>query len=211
MQRMAPANVRPEQVCELSSMLKAHAQTLVDQAESTVVALAPTFKTEQLSHLGRQFDKRNQKWRAEWLEGSPTERSARRIRQLTDRLEMLYGRLEEPQLAVLRASGAVSAFDASVGYRETLRRQQDALQTLRQLQTGTATELQVKAEVRALLVRSMKSPEPAYRNYQEQMTWESCRAFAALHNSTTPAQRRQVLETLKDYETDARTLMATPP
>jgi hypothetical protein len=211
LQRLAPSSVTPEQLCDISSALKTRFQTLVDQAEPTVVALAPTFKTEQLNHLARQFDKRNQKWRAEWLEGTPTERSARRIKQLTDRIEMLYGKLEEPQFAVLRASGAVSAFDASLSYRETLRRQQDALQTLRQFQPGTWTELQVKAEVRALLVRAMQSPDAAYRNYQEQMTRESCKAFATLHNTATPAQRLQVMETLKDYETDARTLMASKP
>ena len=209
LQRMAPADVRAEQVCDVSTTLNTRLQALVDLAEPTVVALAPTLKPEQLAHLAGQFDKRNQKWRAEWLDGSPAERSARRLKQLTERVEMLYGTLEAPQLATLRASAAVSAFDARMGYRETVRRQQDALQTLRQLQTGALTDLRIRTEVRALLLRSMNSPDAAYRNYQKQLTWESCKALAALHNGATAEQRLRVMETLKDYGADARALMAS--
>jgi hypothetical protein len=55
----------------------------------------------------------------------------------------------------------------------------------------------------------MDSPDPAYRNYMEQTTQAHCRTFAALHNSSTPAQRQRLLETLKDYQADARALLAT--
>ena len=207
LQGLVPTRVTPEQVCDVSSALRTRFQTLLDQTEPTLVALMPTFKAEQLNHLARQFDKRNQKWRGEWMDGSPLQRRDRRIKQLTERLEQLYGRLDPAQLAALRASGAVSVFDASVSYRETLRRQRDALQTLRQLQAGALPEIRFMAEVRALLARSMNSPDAAFRSYQDQLTQESCKAFATLHNSTTIAQRQQVTETLKDYATDARALM----
>ena len=208
LQRMAASSVTPEQVCDLFAELKPRFQAIIDQTEPTIVALAPTFKAEQLDHLARQFDRRNQKWREEWLAGSPAERSARRVKQLAERAEMLYGRLEEPQLAVLRASVVASGFDAAFIYRETLRRQQDALQTLHQLQSGTLTELRARAEVRALLGRSMNSPDAAYQSYLGKMTRESCKTFATLHNSSTPTQRHKVIETLRNYETDAQALMA---
>lgn len=206
--RLAPTQITPAQVCDLLAELRSHGQTLLDQTEPAVAALAPTLKAEQLDHLARQFAKRNQKWRDEWLAGTPAERSARRLRQLTERTEMLYGRLEEPQRAILRASVASSAFDATVNYREALRRQQDMLQTLRQLQSGNLSELRARSQVRALLVRSMNSPEAGHRSYLEKTSQESCQAFAALHNSITPAQRLQMMETLRDYETDVRSLMA---
>ncbi len=211
LQRMAPGNVSPEQVCDVYGALKTHLSTFIEQTEATILALAPSLKTEQLSHLARQFDKRNLKWRTEWMEGSPTEREARRLKLWRGRIEMLYGKLDEPQWAVLRSHGAMPAFDASVNYRETLRRQQDTLQTLRQLQGGALTEARAKAEVRALLVRTLASPNAAYRNYADHLMLESCKTLAALHNSSTPAQRLQMMETLKDYETDARALMASKP
>ncbi len=207
LQRMVPAQVTPEQVCALYAELKPRFQTLLDQAAPAIISLAPTLGPEQLEHLARKFDKRNLKWREEWQDGSPAERSARRLKQLVERGEMLYVRLDEPQLAVLRASAAASAFDASLTYREAVRRQQDALQTLHILQTGSLTEMRAKTEVRALIDRAMNSPHAAYRNYREKMTQASCQAFAMLHNSTTPAQRLKVMETLQDYETDVRILM----
>lgn len=208
LQRMASSSVTPEQVCDLLTDFKSRFQVILDQTEPTIVALAPTLKAEQLDHLARKFDKRNQKWRSEWLAGSLAERSARRVKQLVERAEMLYGRLEEPQLAVLRTSVAASGFDAAFNDRETLRRQQDALQTLRALQSGTLTELRARAEVHALLGRVMNSPDTAYQNYWGKMTRENCKAFSALHNSSTPAQRRKAIGTLRDYETDAQALLA---
>ena len=38
------------------------------------------------------------------------------------------------------------------------------------------------------------------------MTMESCATLAALHNRTSQAQLAKLLETLRDFETDARTL-----
>ncbi len=211
LQRLAPANVTAEQVCELSGELGTRFQTLVNQTAPAITTLAPSFKDEQLDHLARQFDKRNLKWRTEWLDGSPTERSARRLKQLTERFEMFYGPLEAPQLTLLRSRAAESTFDARVGYRENVRRQQDALQTLRALRAGNWTEPRVKAEVNAVLLRTLNSPDAAFKKYQTTLTQEGCKTFAALHNSTTPAQRRGVMETLKGYEADARILMASQP
>jgi hypothetical protein len=62
--------------------------------------------------------------------------------------------------------------------------------------------------MRALLERVLNSPDANYRNYMDKLIQESCRTFANLHNSTTPTQRLRLMETLKDYETDARSLMA---
>lgn len=207
-QRLAPSQVTPEQVCELLVELRSHAQTLLDQTEPTLVALAPTLTAEQLDHLTRQFAKRNQKWRDEWLAGTPAERQARRLKQLIERSEMLYGRLEEAQRALLRASVADSSFDAAVSYREALRRQQDTLQSLRQLQSGGQGELGARAQARALLLRSMNSPDASYRSHQGTTSRQSCQALASLHNSSTPAQRLQAIETLRGYQADARALMA---
>ena len=207
LQGLAPTNVSPAQVCGLVDEMRPRLQALLDQAAPTVVALAPTLTSAQLDHLARQFDKRNQKWREEWLDGTPTERDARRVKLLTERAENFYGRLEQTQLASLRASVAVSMFDASMNYRESQRRQRDMLQTLRQLQGVPRTGQSVNSDMRALMERSLRSPEPDHRNYADQLTQENCTTFAALHNSMTASQRRSLAEILKGYVSDARELM----
>jgi len=207
LQTMAPGQVTPEQMCEIYAGLRGRFQTLVEQTEPLISAIAPTLKPEQLDHLARQLDKRSVKWREEWLDGSLTERRARRVKQLQDRAESFYGRLEEPQLALLRANVAASSFDPVVSYQESTRRHQDTLQTLRQIQSSKPAAQTVNTQVHALLERAMNSPDTAYRNYMDKVTLENCKAFAVIHNSSTPAQRTKLAAALKDYEMDARALM----
>ncbi len=209
LQRLAATDVSPVQLCVFVDELRTRLQALLDQAEPTVVALAPTLTSAQLEHLARQFNKRSQKRREEWLDGSASERNARRVKQLTDRAELFYGRLEPVQLAALRVRVAGSIFDAGLSYSEFLRRQQDALQTLHRIQDGQAEGWSVSTEMRALLERTLNSPDANYRNYTNKLMQENCRTFATLHNSSTPAQRRHLMETLIDYLADARSLMTS--
>lgn len=206
LQQLAPNDVLPQQVCDLLAEARQRAVALSDALEPTIVALAPTLAPEQIVQLEKQLDKRNRKWREEWIDVSPQELTERRVKQAVDRAEMFYGRLEEPQLAVARATVQGSAFDPRHSLRETLRRQRDALQTLRQLQSQQPGEAHVRTLLRTLFERSMNSPDAAYRSYLESMTRTGCQAIAALHNSTTPAQRLRAAEKLRSYEQDARLL-----
>lgn len=207
LQRLAPVTVTPGQLCEVYGELKPRLQALLDQAEPSIAALAPTLTPEQLVHLQRQLDKRSERWRAQWLTVSLDERNARRVKQLADRAEMLYGSLEEPQLALLRERVAALPFDADLRERESQRRHQDVLQTLRQVQSGTPSDKAVRAALHAWLARAVNSPDPVYRNQQEMATQATCQTLAALHNSTTPAQRLAAIKTLQSYAADARALL----
>jgi len=206
LQNMASLEVTPEQVCGLYADFRIRFQAILDHFEPTVSALSPALKPGQIDHLARQFDKRNHKWREEWLELTPEERQSKRVSQMTERAEMFYGHLEAPQLAVLRTGLLAAPLDMNLSYRESQRRQQDILQTLRQLQNAQPGAPRVQAAMRGLLERSLDSPDPTYRSYMQRMTLASCRTFAALHNSSTPAQRQHMLETLRDYQADARAL-----
>jgi len=204
--RLASGPVTPQQVCEVSTQVRAHVLRLGTQASEGMSRLVPTLQPEQLRHLALQFDKHNQTWRKEWLDGTPAELAARRLKKAVERAEDFYGRLEEPQLALLRQGIGQSGFDARLAWRERLRRQQDMLQVFRE--HGSADRAtHVKAEILALLQRNLNSPDAAYRAQFERMVLESCRTLAALHNSTSAVQRRQLQEKLQDYETDVQALI----
>ena len=207
MQRMAPTAVSPAQVCSLIDGLRPRLQALLDRVEPGITTLAPTLTAAQLTHLAQQFDKRSQKWREEWLDGTPQERQARRLKRLIERAEGFYGQLDDAQVATLRASVSGSGFDANLIYREIRRRYQDTLQTLRQLQGTGLTGAEIRTAAHALLQRSLRSPEADYRSYLQGLDQENCETLAALHNSTSVDQRRQLGETLKDYASDVRALM----
>lgn len=207
-QRLAPSDVSPEQVCDLWTGVRDSLVRLSERAQPGVAALAPTLKSEQLAYLARKFEKRNKKWREEWMDGSLSERQARRLELGVERAEMLYGSLKEPQLAAIRSHIAASSFDPQVTYREFQRRQQDVLQTFKALQTGTPSELKVKNEVHGLFERLLNSPDAAYQRYLSTQQAQNCQAFSDLHNSTSRAQRHKAMDKLKDYETLALTLAA---
>nr|WP_315478876.1 DUF6279 family lipoprotein [uncultured Rhodoferax sp.] len=203
----APQDVTPAQVCQLSHFLEERVQTTLDRAAPTAIALGPTLSTAQLDHLARALDKRNREWREEWLDGTPAERTERRMKKLVERAEGFYGRLNEAQLKLLQSQLDDSAFDASLQYREVLRRQQDTLQTLRALRNSSPSDIHVQAEVRALVARSLQSPDPAFRQYTERVREQACQAIATFHNRTSGPQRQRLQDTLKGYEGDARALM----
>ena len=94
LQRLAPADVTPAQVCNLLETARERALALADALEPTIVALAPTFTEAQLGHIQRHFDKRNRKWREEWLDAPSTVLSTRRVKQAVERAERFYGRLD---------------------------------------------------------------------------------------------------------------------
>ncbi len=206
-QAAVPQPVAADQVCQLSRYLEGRFQAVLDRATPTAMALAPTLSNAQLDHLARAWEKRNTEWREEWLDGSAQERLDRRLKAAIERTEGFYGRLTDTQKGLLRSQLESSPYDAATQHQETLRRQKDALQTLRALKAGTPGDTQAQAEVRALLTRSLQSPDAAFVQYTERVRSHFCESAAELHNSTTAAQRTKLQQTLQGYENDVRALM----
>jgi hypothetical protein len=161
----------------------------------------------QLTVLAAQYDKRNATWREEWLDAKPAERTERRMKQVVERAESFYGSLTDAQRKLVQTQIETSGFNPAMQFGEIQRRQQDSLRTLARLRSASLPEAQAVAEIQALISRSITSPDPVYRRYQEQMRQQGCVAIALLHNSSSPAQREKLLESFKNYAMDARTLM----
>jgi hypothetical protein len=201
-QGLLPGELDEARVCSAVGEVRSSLLNLSARSEPVVAELAPTLDRQQLKFLQRKFNKLNRDYQRDFMEGTPAERLEKRLDKAVSRAEMLYGTLEEKQLAVLRLQMAQSVFDASISLAEHRRRQQDALQTLAPLINGAATVGQAAPAVRAYFERSINSPNPAYRAYQDRLTRDNCRTLALLHNSTTPAQRAKAVETLGNYARD---------
>ena len=211
LQTMAPKPVTTEEVCAIVGDLQTRLQVTLERVTPSIAAIAPNLQNAQLEHISQEFERRDRKWRGEWIDGTPGERSQRRVKQITERAESFYGTLEPAQLTVLRDHIARSSFDGPRQFQEMQRRHQDAMQVLRKIRAGDIAPNQAGAEIRGLLERTLKAPAPAYRRYMDQLTTESCTAMAALHNSSTPEQRTRLAQSLKGYEDDARALAAQRP
>lgn len=207
MQQLAGGPVSPELVCTFTQQVRGHLQRLAGQSAAGLARLVPTLEEEQLRQLAQKFEQNNQKWRQEWLDGTPAELLERRLARTVDRYEDFYGDLSDAQVSLLGQRLAGSSFDARTAWAERLRRQQDMLRIFQE-HRGGARAAHVKAEMLALVQRNLDSPEPVYRAQFEGMLKEGCQTLALLHNSTSAAQRRHLIERLRRYENDFRTLAA---
>jgi hypothetical protein len=208
MELLAPANIGAEQVCALADEMRGQLDVLVAQIEPTVAALALTLTPAQLETMARKYAKTDDKYRDEWLSGTPEEQKRKRYKQVLERTEMIYGGLAAPQKDTIRQQVDLSSFDARLNYEERQRRQQDALQTLRRISTARPPLNEARELVHGYLMRTIDSPNPAYRAYQQSLLQEGCRSFAIAHNTTTPAQREVAVKRLRAYERDLLDLAA---
>lgn len=203
-----PAEIDEARACGIFEEVKTRLQAISDRAVPAMGTVVGTLGPEQLDALKRKFSKLNAEYRDDFLEGRPEDLVNRRLKKAVSRAEMLYGTLDDKQLAVLRSRITQSVFDARLSLAEYQRRQRDALQSLGPLIAGRATSGQARPLMQAYVERAVNSPDPAYRNYQERLTRDSCKTFAALHNSTTAAQRAKAVQTLQGYAQDFGILVA---
>lgn len=208
LQPLAQQSLSNDQVCALYDTIERQLVVSAERMLPTAVALTPTLQPHQLENLARTWEKHNKERREEWLEGNAEDRLKLRLKKLQDRAESFYGRQSDAQIKRLTALLEASPFDGALQYQETLRRQQDILQTVKALRVGTP-ETQMQAQLHAVLERSLHSPDPALRQYQDRMRLHTCSLVAALHNQATPTQRSKLLQTLQGYDADARALMAS--
>ncbi len=204
-QRLAEGDLAAAPVCALFAETRTRFDAAITQAEPAAVALAISLTPEQIAHIDQKLSKVRDEYRNDWLKLTPAERFDKRFKANVERSEQFYGKLEERQRAVLRAGLEASSFDVQAGYTERLRRQQDLLQTLRQV-AGKTNQAEVLAALRGYLDRSINSPNPAYRAYSNKLTNESCALFAQIHNTTSPEQRTRAVRRLSDYGRDAMEL-----
>ena len=145
------------------------------------------------------------------MQEQPEERQKAALKRTVERVEMLYGSIDERQRQLLAEGIAASPFDPSQWYGERQALQRETLQLLRQMSAPAATRAEREAQqarLEALSTRLLRSPNAAYRTYQQRLTEYNCALIVRFHNSTTPAQRQAARARLKGWEEDLRALVA---
>lgn len=211
LQQEVPANISSDRVCAVYSDIRRKLMAVSDRAEPAIAALATSIEPQQITQMEKRFEKSNKEYREDYIEASAKASRKKRYKQAVDRAEMLYGRLDDAQLATIGKNIDQSHFEAKLFYAERLRRQRDATQSLKTLvaarQSGVQTAEKTKAAVRGVMDRSFNSPDAAYRSYQEKFTQDGCKDLAEFHNTTTAEQRAHAVKTLTKYEQDMKILM----
>jgi hypothetical protein len=214
-QGLALRDLSGEQVCAQAEHLRTATERLMDQGHEPLAHLALTLAPAQLQHLERHQAKSNQSFEKDFLRGTPAQRLERRLDRTVDRYETLYGRLTPAQRQQVRASLEASPFDASRTLDERRTRQAELVELIRQLQGPPGPRLAndspappaAAQALRAWLQRGLFA-SPSASGERAGWVRHGCEAFAALHNSTSPAQRQHAQRLLAKYESDLRTLAA---
>ncbi len=194
-------------ICALQSSLRPRFDAVVARTATGMAQVALSATPEQLTAWQQSFDKRNAKWRDEHLNGNVEARQAKRLASARENFERVYGSLNAEQVALLRSGLARNPWDAAASLRESQRRQQNGMQTMRQIAQERPTLELAKSWAMAALERGAKSPDASYRNNTERWAKDSCDTWAALHNSTSPEQRSKAVSVLKGFEEDLRSLI----
>lgn len=210
MEQMVAADFSAAQACAFVAPVRDRARAVADQAEPAAARLALDLGSDQLQHLERHYLKNNADFRKDWVELPAAQLRDKRLKQLVERGEMVYGTLEEPQRALLRQLLESSGFDPRRVLAERQRRQRDALQTLGRLAGRQVPQAEAQALLRGYIDRLENSPDAAWRQYQEAQLQFGCRTVAALHASTSAAQREAAVRRLRAWQRDLRELSARP-
>ena len=203
---LMPQDITTNQACGIYTDVRGKLLAITGRAEPAMVGLVGKLQPAQLTHLKEKFAKGDAEFRDDYIDTSAASARNKRHKMALKRAEMLYGRLDEAQIAVLNRRVDNSVFDAATSLAERQRRQQDVLQTLAPLVAGQAPSDKIQVAVHGLQERMLASPDVAHRAYLEKLTQDACQTFAELHNSTTPTQRAKAVEVLDGYAQDFKLL-----
>lgn len=208
LQGHATEPITAPQVCGLYAQAWSRLDPMIDRALPAAVETVQSLTLAQIAHIERKYAKVNADFRSDYLQPDPAERLEESIERAVSRAEMLYGSLDDTQLAHLKRAIAASPFDPQLWLQERMLRQQDVVRTLRRLVTERAPADQTLAALRVLVVHAQRSPREVYLKYQARLHEYNCKLAAELHNSTSREQRLAAVKKLKSWEEDARALAA---
>lgn len=209
-QQAAGGPITAEQACRWAAEMREKLAPATERAVLLGADLLPRMGPANWQAMERRYVKANDEMREEFIQADRTERLEASVERAIKRMETLYGRLDEPQVKIVREQVLASPFDPEGWLQERIRRQRDTVATLRRLAAEPRAEARV-AGLRALAARSDKSEDPGYRAYQQRLEAYNCEFIARVHNATTPRQRSKAREVLKGWEEDLKALIAGTP
>lgn len=208
LEQLAPGDISAQRACTVAQQVRTRIQALADQSEPALITLGTSLSSEQIAHLQQRFERDDATWRKDWIEAKPAQRLDKRVKTWVDRIESIYGSLDERQRALVRQQLSQSAWDVKLAWAERQRRQRDVLQVLRDVNAPGTAPITARRQMRALLERIESSPDASWVRHRDALQAEGCALFAALHASTTATQREAAARRMRAYARDLRELAA---
>jgi hypothetical protein len=206
-QNLVLEDITPEPTCGLWTDLRGYMDSAFERALPMAAELALTLTPQQIQNIQRRYDKINEEFRDEHLQGDASRRLRKSIKRTAERAEFFYGKLDDTQQEFITRWVTRSPYEVNIWNAERHRRQLDLVQVLRRLNADNPGQDKAQAALRAYVERIYRSPDDGYRKYAEQVWVYNCAFVANLHNMTTAAQRKHAVKKLKDWESEIRVLV----
>jgi len=201
------SDTTPERMCGWAAEIRGRIDPVLQFLAPAITDVALTLSPAQFVHIEKRFAETNEEFRDEHLQKNPQRRQRAMVGRDVERAEMLYGKLDDAQRELVAEYVRSSPYSGELVDAERKNRQQDALAFFRRLRASSPGRDDALAQVRAFLHALDRSPREAYRSYTERVTAHNCALASALHNTTSPAQRREAAKRLGGYRNDLRSLM----
>ncbi len=207
-QQQVMGDVSAARLCRLAQDVSLRVGAAVDRALPAAAELAPSLSAAQIAQIEKRYLKSNSEIRDEFAQARADDRLKAAVERAGERFESVYGRLDDAQKHLLAERVKASPFNAETWINERLARQQEVLRSLRRLVAEPPDRDRTAAELKRLASRFETAASAEGRAYQQRVREHNCELGAALHNSTTPAQRRHARDKFRGWETDLRQLAA---
>ena len=205
--QLSAGTVQSDQLCQVVNEAQTQLDVLMRQAVVHAAPVAMALGPKQLSHMAKQWERKNEAWEKEWLQGDSAARLARRVDKALDRYTSFYGELRSEQIELITNQLAQSPWRAEWGRRDRQRRQQDLLSALQRIQQNNLSRTQAETQLWGVWQRWLQPPDAEQRNVIQGLAQRTCDNLAQLHNTTTPEQRSRLAKRLQAYERDMLDLM----
>ena len=201
------ADTTPARMCEWSDEIRGRLDPILQHLAPAITDVALTLSPAQLAGIEKRFAETNDEFRDRYLQRSLQRRERATVKREIEQAEMLYGKLDEAQRALVVESVRSSPYSAEVVDAERRNRQRDTVAFLRRLRESQPARDDALAQVRTFLRTVDHSPRDAYRAYVARYVAHNCELASALHNSTSAAQRGEAAKRLAGYRGDVRALV----
>lgn len=202
----------PDEVCRLGDEIGERWVALAEHLLPAVATIGVSLSDAQFARMQKRFDESVKRFRDDYAKPDAKEREQTALKRLVQRSEMVYGSLDDAQMAVLTKAAKTPTFDPDMVLAERTLRQRELMQMLkdarRAAQAGPreAAVDKLRAGLREWAQQGVQSARPEYRAQQKRIKDNNCTLSAQVHNVGGPEVRQAARERLENWAADARSL-----
>lgn len=197
----------PEALDSYQDMRK-HITAAIEHMSRDAAMLALSMNLDQLKVMEKKYAKTNEKFRKQYLSGSPAQRLEGRTEKVIENTENIVGSVSKDQANQIAKLVEAYPVDMDGVYKERIRRQKDLIAVLRKI----ITEKPSIEVTETLLLKYIQTFEYGYT--QEQKEFEmarldsSVKLTVAITQIITESQRKNAQDKVGDWIDDIKVLIA---